>query len=282
MQKLRRMILAVFGALDHDKKRYLFKHNVFVQGRIEAMKQSDFGSRFEVRRVLLSATLLSTFAIVSPVASAEEAQANVGGAGTEKVTVTELTSRDRQLLDGVLFGVGPVAEDLGNSIVPLFTQDEYETVQGYIDETSRAFVAAKPEETAKAVDLLRSGSVNSTESGIETLGAAFTEYLTETYSQEELDASVEVIGENSVVPMCGVVAACAAAVYLAVYAGIVVHNAAAVTAAGAVVVSVYAWCGAWVGCSLSSQTLTAQTGPERVQVERFLAHATIVGAELPD
>ncbi|MGO2663705.1 hypothetical protein [Mycetocola reblochoni] len=109
------------------------------------------------------------------------------------------------------------------------------------------------------------------------MSGAFNEYISETYTEEELENAVTNVGDVQVVPMCGAVAACAAAVVVVVYAGAIVHNAAAVTAAGAVVVSVYLWCGAWTRCG----RIAAAGGEERVAEEKFLSNATRVGASYP-
>jgi GT2 family glycosyltransferase len=105
----------------------------------------------------------------------------------------------------------------------------------------------------------------------------FNSYISETYTEEELNAAKEEYSSTPAVPMCGAVAACVAAVAFAVYAAAAVHNAAVITAAAAVLVSVYAWCGAWTGCGRSGQA----TGNDRVKQEKFLANATRVGQTLP-
>ncbi|HXH36201.1 MAG TPA: hypothetical protein VNJ54_17620 [Plantibacter sp.] len=221
--------------------------------------------------VATAIALVLGYGLAAPAAYAAPSASAKGEAGQD------LTAKDIELIDGLLFGIGPAAKEFGNSIDTLFSDDELVTVQGYIESTRTAFVDAKSTEVKAAVDELRSGSVNSTQAGIDGLSGAFNEHISETYTAEELENAVETVGDVQVVPMCGAVAACAAAVVVVVYAGAIVHNAAAITAAGAVVVSVYLWCGAWVGCGRAA----ASSGEERVQEEKFLANATRVGASYP-
>ncbi|MDR6171142.1 hypothetical protein [Curtobacterium sp. SORGH_AS_0776] len=208
--------------------------------------------------------------VVAPPAVATERETN------QPAGQSGLSDQDLLLIDGALFGVGPVAQQLGTSIDTVFSGDELQRIETYARDARDGLVASRASAVEQAVDDIRSGSVNTVEDGFRTLGDAFESYVEETYSAEELEAATQKYSSSAVVPMCGAVAACVAAVAFAVYAGAVVHNAAAITAAAAVLVSVYAWCGAWVGCGRG-----ADTGTERVKHEKFLANATRVGQALP-
>lgn len=221
--------------------------------------------------IVAAVALVLGFGLVAPAAHAE-VSSSAGDGHSEN-----LTTKDIELIDGLLFGVGPAAKEFGTSIDTRFTGDDLATIEGYVEETRSAFIESKSEEVKAAIGMLRSGSVNATRSGIDAMSGAFNEYISETYTDEELEDAVENVGDVQVVPMCGAVAVCAAAVVVVVYAGAIVHNAAAITAAGAVVVSVYLWCGAWTGCGRAA----AADGEERVKEEKFLANATRVGASYP-
>lgn len=216
---------------------------------------------------LLVATLL-----VAP--SGWAAEADESGAARPRHSVSE---QDRQLIDGALFGVGPVARQLGTSIETVVSHNDLDRIENYAHEVREGLLATRESQVEQAVEDVRSGSVNRVDSGFRSLGAAFNEYIEETYTTEELQEAAEAVSSASVVPKCGAVAICVAAVAVALYAGVVAHNAAALTAAAAVLVSVYAWCGAWVGCG---RDLDA-TGVDRVQREKFLANATRVASALP-
>ncbi|WP_141692747.1 hypothetical protein [Leifsonia xyli] len=190
-----------------------------------------------------------------------------------------MTAVDVQIIDGVLFGMGPVADSLGNSVSALFSSpDDLAIVEANLQSARDAFLEVKEPEADAAVEKIRSGSVNTVTAGLEQLGQSFNDYIKETYTEEELASAVQNYGGVAVVPMCGVVAACAAAVAVAVYAGVIVQNAAAITAATAVVVAAALWCGAWTWCGRSAPT----EGNERVLQEKFIAHLTRVSAALPE
>lgn len=221
---------------------------------------------FVIASLLLAASLVGSPAVATTV-EPEAAPSSKSG----------VSEQDLLLVDGALFGVGPVAAQLGTSIEPVFVRDELERVTGYAREARDGLVASNPDAVERAVANIRSGSVNSVAKGFKQLGGAFNSYINETYTEEQLNAAKEEYSSTPAVPMCGAVAACVAAVAFAVYAAAAVHNAAVITAAAAVLVSVYAWCGAWTGCGRSGQA----TGSDRVKQEKFLANATRVGQTLP-
>lgn len=220
----------------------------------------------------VTAILLLAASLVGPPAAATAVEPVAAASST-----SGLSEQDLLLVDGALFGVGPVAKQLGTSIEPVFSGDDLERVTAYARESREGLVASNPDAVERAVANIRSGSVNSVAKGFEQLGGAFNSYISETYTEEELNAAKEEYSSTPAVPMCGAVAACVAAVAFAVYAAAAVHNAAVITAAAAVLVSVYAWCGAWTGCGRSGQA----TGNDRVKQEKFLANATRVGQTLP-
>ncbi len=233
--------------------------------------EGNRGSRSAALGLVTVGLLISAALIGSP------AQA----AGDDPVLSSEsagaLTEQDIRLVDGALFGVGPIAAQLGTSIESALSGEELERVTAYARDAREGLVAASPEVVDRAVDNIRSGSVNSVSDGFKELGTAFNAYISETYTEEELKAATEEYNSTPVVPMCGAVAVCVAAVAVAAYAAAAVHNAAVLTAAAAVVVSVYLWCGAWTGCGRGTEV----TGSERVKQEKLLANATRVGQSLP-
>ncbi|RLP67981.1 hypothetical protein D9V30_11785 [Mycetocola reblochoni] len=86
--------------------------------------------------IVAAVALVLGYALVSPAAFAEP---------TSRVDTERddgLTTRDVELVDGVLFGVGPAAKELGTSIDTLFSDDDRATVEGYVEETRSEFVAA--------------------------------------------------------------------------------------------------------------------------------------------
>lgn len=210
--------------------------------------------------------------LVAPAAQAVEPQSS-----SDSAARPGLTQQDLQLVDGALFGIGPVAAQLGTSIDLVLSGEDLARVRAYARESREGLVASHGAEVERAVEDIRSGSVNEVESGFRALGAAFMTYVEETSSPQELQRALEEQSSTPVVPRCGAVAACIAAVAFVAYAGVAVHNAAALTAAAAVLVSVYLWCGAWVGCGRSADS----TGVDRVQREKFLANATRVARALP-
>ena len=218
------------------------------------------------------AGLLISTVLVAP--SGWAAEADESSTGRPRHGVSE---QDRQLIDGALFGVGPVARQLGTSLETAVSRDDLDRIENYAHEAREGLLATHESQVEQAVDDVRSGSVNRVDSGFRSLGAAFDEYIEETYTTEELQEAADAVSSASVVPNCGAVAVCVAAVAVALYAGVVAHNAVALTAAAAVLVSVYAWCGAWVGCG---RDLDA-SGVDRVQREKFLANATRVASALP-
>lgn len=218
-----------------------------------------------------------TGALVAALMIAPPANATDSRGSSDNAAQQGLSEHDLQLVDGALFGIGPVAAQFGTSIDAVLTGEDLTRVQAYARESREGLVASYPVEVGRAVEDIRSGSVNKVDAGFRDLGSAFTDYIEATYSPEELERAMEEHDSTPVVPRCGAVAACVAAVAFAVYAGAVVHNAAAVTAAAAVLVSVYAWCGAWVGCGRGAES----TGVDRVQREKFLANATQVARALP-
>lgn len=218
------------------------------------------------------AGLLVSTMLVAPSVRASEADEPSDGNPRHGVS-----QEDRLLIDGALFGVGPVARQLGTSIETATSKDDLDRIETYAHEAREGLLASHEGQVERAVQDIRSGSVNRVDSGLGSLGAAFDEYIEDTYSPEELQQAAEAYSSASVVPNCGAVAVCVAAVAVALYAGAIIHNAAAVTAAAAVLVSVYAWCGAWVGCGRDLDP----TGVDRVQREKFLANATRVASALP-
>lgn len=218
----------------------------------------------------VTASLVAALFVVPPAAASERDKSR------HAADQHSLSHQDLLLVDGALFGVGPVAQQLGTSVDTMFSGEELQRVQAYAREARDGLVASRVAAVKQAVSDIRSGSVNTVDDGFRTLGDAFRSYIEETYSADEIEEAMQKSSSSAIVPMCGAVAACVAAVAFAVYAGAVVHNAAAITAAAAVLVSVYAWCGAWVGCGRGTDT-----GTERVRHEKFLANATRVGRELP-
>jgi SdpC family antimicrobial peptide len=221
--------------------------------------------------------LATAGALVATSLVGTSASAATSSSPVRLATHTGITAADEQLIDGALFGVGPVAEKLGNSIESLVAPADVDRVTEYAVAAREALVESKPAEVDRAVRQMRSGSVNQVQVGFRALGTAFNEHIEETYTPEEIEAATEEHGSVAAVPMCGAVAACVAAVAFAVYAAAAAHNVVVASAAAAVVVSIALWCGAWVGCGKSANA----TGSDRVKQERFLANATRVMHALP-
>ena len=235
--------------------------------------------RSKFRRGLLAVLSVGALTLGSGL-SGTSAQAEEGSSPERASSSLALSSTDVEVVDGVLFGIGPFAEAIENDISTMFSSPtELAAIEAKIVTSRDAFVIAKGREVDAAVDKIRSGSVNAVAAGLKDLGLAFNAYIDDTYTTEELEAAVEDAGGVEVVPMCGVVAVCAAAVAVVAYAAVVVHNALAVTAAAGVVVSLFLWCGAWVGCGKAA---AADEGGDRVKHEKFVAHVTRLGAELPE
>jgi len=145
---------------------------------------------------------------------------------------------DRELVLGLVFGVGEIADELGTTASVVSGEDADGVLYEEQAQVAAAdFLAYSGDGAAEALDLIRSGDPVDVLDGLEVLGS-------------EIDTFVEArVGDPS---GGATIAACGIAVVCVAYAAAAVHNTVALTAVAAVLIGAALWCGAWKWCSTSS------------------------------
>lgn len=204
---------------------------------------------------------------------AKAATDRVSEFGLERIQ--EYKYSDIEIIDGLVFGIGVFAYDIGNSLEGAFPDEELEI---YISEAVKfrgKLFDEHPEELKHAVEGIRSGNVNYVESSLEGLAKLILKYANQDKTNQEAGegTKLDVYASHAskVAPkVCTPYTFCAVA--LAVYALVLVHNSVGVTALAAVVVGGYLWCGVATGCGKSSRSVSGNN--EVRAYERFIANAT--------
>ncbi len=211
------------------------------------------------------------------------------GTGTEDATLSAVadgtfTAEEIDVVDGLIFGTGDFADEIGNSLETAMDRKEFSAYEAEAAELRDELLAENPREVRAALDQITSGNVNHVESGLKSLGdtmVAFAEEQTdEAIARGDIDAAtVEQIADGSgeVSPnVCTPATFCA--IGWALYAAVVAHNTVAVTGLAAVVVGGYLWCGIETGCSAGAGTASQRGATDTVAYERFISLTTRAAA----
>lgn len=187
-------------------------------------------------------------------------------AGTGLATATTRFDRsvtDRELVLGLVYGVGPAADDLGVSAEVTNSgqraaQARYESAAIRSVDT---MLADYPADMESAIEHLRSGDPVRTEQGLSELGSVVNTFSRSQLSAQGLSpAQAQAAGAEST-QACGVAVVCVA------YAAAAVHNTVVVTGLAAVVVGGALWCGIWLWCGSSATDSTTQAAKERLVLD---------------
>ena len=142
----------------------------------------------------------------------------------------ESVHSDRDILRGLMYGIGPVSEDVGIDI-QLTADVSEEQYQSAVDHTVDDLIETHPEAIASALELIRSDDPLSVEQGLNLLSETAIDYANNKAPESALQKSQP--------------AACGAAVVCVVYFVAAAHNTVAVTGLVAVVIGGAVYAGKW-------------------------------------
>lgn len=213
--------------------------------------------------VIASAGVL-TFAVNAGTASMAAGPETEFTAPKAEVDYGSTTAEDREIVGGLLFGIGDFAEETNNSVVI----EDAELRQDYEEGATKSldgFLESKGEDIADPLDDLKSGEVNRVNEGLDSVAQIYTEHVKDTVGEEAFAEAADEQGLST--------AACGAAIACVAYAALAVHNTVAVTALAAAVVGGAVACGVWwVDCSANSAGVRAAEAD--AAAEEFVADVT--------
>ncbi|MDN6158845.1 MAG: hypothetical protein L0J13_12990, partial [Brevibacterium sp.] len=169
--------------------------------------------------------------------------ATLGLAQATAASTTSDRPSDKEMLLGLVYGDGPVANELGitqQRPSEISEADYRKALDTSVDELLTDSQYASP--VARALNSIRSDDPRVIEDGLDQLGEVVIEQVeTNVNKDPELKAEVEKAKSEGEVDTqaCGVAVVCVA------YAAAAVHNTVAVTGLAAVVVGAALWAGTW-------------------------------------
>lgn len=217
-----------------------------------------------MRRKLALITMIGalTLTAAAPPASAYEV---IGTAHTEAVVTTtgSIDTAERDILGGLLFGIGDFAAEIGNEITQFrgITEAEYRAqTEAILD----GFIAARGPELKPVLADLRSGEIHRVETGLTDLSQLYIDYLETVLKPDQYAAAVQ--GADPITTACGLAVVCV------FYAAAAVHNTVVITGVAAVALAV------WKACGVVNEQC-ATSGPyhltrTRAETEYFVADVT--------
>ncbi|WP_126412142.1 hypothetical protein [Actinomyces slackii] len=149
---------------------------------------------------------------------------------------------DQQVVKGLMYGVGPVAEEIGFEIQLPESISEQEYVNA-VDHTVNDLIATRSNEIHSAVTLIKSDDPLEVEKGLDALAQVGI-----SYAEEKMP---EVVDQEPQPAACGAAVVCVA------YLAAAVHNTVAITAFGAVVIGAAVYAGAWLWGPASAKVSAA-------------------------
>lgn len=182
--------------------------------------------------------LLLTLTVTVTVTSATS---HANPINTSSSTTINATTSDDDILRGLLYGRGSVAEELG--LWATLPQGVSERVYTQIIDTMiREFKLRYPDEINESLRLVRSDDPLQVEKGLDLLSTTFNRF------QESMFAVNTRPGLHKPASPCGFAVACWA------YAALAVHNTVVITALGAVVIGGAVVAGGWLWVGKNSLT----------------------------
>jgi len=218
------------------------------------------------RKLLLVATICAlTVGVTSPPAGAYQSLGATDTPAAETVHTDSLApagsidATERDILAGLLFGIGDFAAEIGNEVPAIagLSKAEY---QAQAEETLDGFISAHSVELKPVLADIRSGDINRVEVGLDGLARLYLGYVESQVSAEEYALLQQ---GQEYLPACGLAWACVVTV--------VIHNTVAITSAAAVAISAALALAITVWCGVTDKDCQIERAPSRAEAEYFRA-----------
>lgn len=222
------------------------------------------------RKLLLVATICAlTVGVTSPPAGAYQSLGTADTPAAETVHTDSLApagsidATERDILAGLLFGIGDFAAEIGIEVTQFrgITEAEYHS---QVEEALDNFIEAHGPELKPVLADLRSGDIHRVETALTNLAQLFTGHLEAVYGPEQYALALQGTDPTPASP-CGLAVVCF------FYAAAAFHNTVIFTAAAIAALSAAAAIAVTVWCGAPSSKCQIESDPSRTEIEYLRA-----------